>query len=98
MTSDFNWGYDGAQRHGFKLLANVMRVIGQVLDHESFILILIFLLSPVGPHLRLSAYASSSSTNLYASHCQYIGSRGIIEIVPQGGCSVLAFVDARDAL
>lgn len=80
------------------ILAFTARMIGSVLERWPLALVVLFFLSPEGPHLRWEGtYRGSYSHRTYIS-CTYLGSRGFVT-PPYGyldGCPVIAWLDAGD--
>lgn len=77
--------------------AAVSRLIGLLLDHWKLALVIVFFVSPIGPHLRVEyTYRDAYGQRVYLG-CTYLGSRGFItpDTVPE--CPFFAFLDAREA-
>lgn len=80
------------------LLSVLSRSVSFVLSHWLLALLALFLLSPIGPHLR---WEYTYHRGYYGSQkvfirCTYLGSRGFITPEYVAGCPVIAFHDARD--
>ena len=75
----------------------LLRIIGALLERWPLLLVVAFIVSPVGPHMRLKyTYYGSFESKVY-KRCWYLGSRGVIE--PLGltpNCPVFVVLDARE--
>lgn len=84
------------QRRSLSILSAISRLISFTLEHWKLALIAAFLISPVGPHLRLTyAYNETYGVRSFVS-CNYLGSRGIIRLGLGAECPVIAILDSRD--
>lgn len=87
-------------RTALTLGAVAARSLATLLRRWPLVLIALFLISPVGPHLRLSYsyYEGRAHPNLFFD-CTYLGSRGVITPAfgTLDGCPILAWIDAREA-
>ena len=76
-------------------LALLTRLMGFVLDRWLLVLIAVFFISPVGPHLRWTyTYTETYGQRSYLQ-CSYFGSRGIVLPTMAGDCPLLIILDAR---
>lgn len=79
----------------FLITAMLLRGLGNLVAIWPLLLIAAFILSPVGPHLRVqSTYANYGAyRNLIA--CDYIGSRGLVRV--RSDCPLVKIIDRRVA-
>ena len=83
------------KRNDFSITAIAARVIGALLDRWPLVLIILFFVSPVGPHLRFEyTYRGSYDHRNFVS-CTYLGSRGFVTPSYMADCPVLAWLDSR---
>lgn len=77
------------------LLAGIARMTGHLLAYWKLLLIAVFFVSPVGPHLRWEyTYRDAYGHRSYVS-CTYLGSSGFITPGYLDDCPVIAWLDAR---
>jgi hypothetical protein len=71
--------------------------VSRLLQKWLVVLIAIFFLSPVGPHLRWEyQYRGANEYRTY-SNCTYLGSRGFFKPGYIGNCPLIAWLDSRGA-
>ena len=83
------------------LVGALARLLAALANRWPLVLIAVFLISPEGPHLRLSySYQGSYDNPDGFDDCVYLGSRGLIRPVYgyMDGCPVIAWIDAREAV
>lgn len=74
----------------------LLRLLGAALRHWKLVLVALFFLSPIGPHLRMQyTYQDGGGQRVYLA-CTYLGSRGFIAPNLAPDCPVIAILDARD--
>jgi len=78
------------------VLGGSARFISGLVGHWKLAALVIFFLSPVGPHLRWE-YQYTQGYNGYRAYqsCTYLGSRGFITPDYVEGCPFVAWLDAR---
>lgn len=81
--------------------SKVFGAVSWAMKHWGLMLVVAFIVSPMGPHLRLAYSYHGDTANRYRLfNCLYVGSRGLI--TPDYGymdrCPVLAWIDTRRAL
>lgn len=87
-------------RTALTLGAGLARLLAGLLHRWPLVLIALFFISPVGPHLRLSySYYEGSAHPSQLFDCTYLGSRGVIAPArgDLDGCPIIAWIDAREA-
>lgn len=71
-------------------LAWLSYLLGLACRHGPILLVLAFLLSPIGPHMRWDlGYGPNGS-------CIYVGARGFFVPTSIGTCPFLAWLDSRE--
>lgn len=84
-------------RNALTLGGGLARLLAALLRRWPLVLIALFLISPVGPHLRLSySYIEGRQHPSLYFVCTYLGSRGVIAPAV-GGCPIIAWIDTREA-
>ena len=85
------------KRNDFSITAIVARMIGASIDRWPLVLIILFFVSPVGPHMRWEyTYRDTYGHRSYIS-CSYLGSRGLLPHRFTENCPFFAWIDARGA-
>ena len=83
------------KRNDFSVGAIAARMIGNMLDRWPLVLIVLFFISPVGPHLRWEyTYRGPYDHGNFVS-CTYLGSRGFVTPLYMDNCPILAWLDSR---
>ena len=83
------------RRNDFSVTAIAARIISALLDRWPLVLIVLFFISPVGPHLRWEyTYRGVGDYRSYVS-CTYLGSRGFVTPSYMDDCPVFAWLDSR---
>ena len=83
-------------KHGLLIAAIALRVLSAAIGYWKAALILLFFLSPIGPHLRWThAYTGSPEHPRYV-RCDYIGARGLITPPFAPDCPLFVWLDARE--
>ena len=75
------------------------RLLRQLHDAMRFwphVLIVVFLFSPVGPHIRFEYTYRGDIRSPSFIDCTYLGSRGFINATAFSGCPFFAWLDTRD--
>lgn len=76
--------------------ALILRGIGGLLGMWPLLLIAIFFLSPMGPHLRWSyEYRDLGASSRIYYACTYLGSRGFVRYMEGDDCPFIAMIDRR---
>ena len=78
-----------------RIVAMLMRGLGQLLGAWPLLLIATFLVSPVGPHLRAEYTYEQRGSHRQMIACRYLGSRGWVDYVRYGECPVIVILDRR---
>lgn len=79
-----------------KVIASFIRGIAEILRRWPLLLLAAFLVSPVGPHLRLQYTYENRGPYRYMLDCEYIGSRGLVRYRGSGACPVITMIDRRE--
>lgn len=78
-----------------KVFASFIRGLAGILSRWPLLLLAVFLLSPIGPHLRWQYTYEQRGSYRYMLDCKYIGSRGFVEYRAGGECPVFAIIDRK---
>jgi hypothetical protein len=79
-----------------RILAMGLRGLGRLMNRWPLLLLVGFLISPVGPHLRVQYTYELRGSYRHMLDCDYLGSRGFITTVSYGECPLIVMLDARD--
>lgn len=81
--------------HSQTALAAFFRLLSEIVRQWKILALVLFFLSPIGPHLRWEyTYREVGSHRVYLS-CTYLGSRGFITPDYVENCPFIAWLDAR---
>lgn len=69
------------------LIARLLRTTSKAIDHWPVVLLVLCIISPISPHVRIPYELSYSD-------CTYIGTRGVIEY-DASSCSLITIIDTR---
>lgn len=75
----------------------ILRGFTHLLELWPVFLILVFLLSPVGPHLRIQYRYIERGSEKLMFDCDYFGSRGLIKYTVGTRCPVITIIDTRSS-
>lgn len=77
-----------------RVVALCLRGLVKLLNAWPLLLVIAFIASPVGPHLRWTYEYRDISRNyrVYIS-CQYVGSRGMVNYMRGDTCPLLTIID-----
>ena len=78
-----------------RVIATFIRGIATLLNHWPLLLLIAFIVLPIGPHLRYEYSYRQFGSHRYLFNCKYIGSRGIVFYSEKGGCPLFAIIDRR---
>ena len=84
-----------SSHRSLRALSLVSRLISVILSRWFLVAVVVFFVSPVGPHIRWEySYEGRGGTRFY-TRCTYLGSRGFT--VPNffGECPFFAILDGR---
>lgn len=87
-----------ARTFRFSILSGLLRLIAGALRAWPVVLIIVHFVSPVGLHMRWEyRYIGPYSDKTY-THCDYIGSRGVLYHVPHlpPDCPLFVILDSRE--
>lgn len=79
------------------IIALLLRALSGLLRYWKPLLLILLILSPVGPHVRWTQSYTGSPENPRFTRCDYLGSRGIIATSFAPNCPLLTWLDAREA-
>ncbi|MCG8380710.1 MAG: hypothetical protein MJA28_00620 [Gammaproteobacteria bacterium] len=79
-----------------KIVAGFFRSLAGILERWPLLLIAVFILSPVGPHMLLNYTYEQRGSYKYMLSCQYLGSRGFVHYVAMGECPYFKIIDSRE--
>lgn len=78
------------------LVAMALRGLEKLTRYLPLLLVAVFLLLPVGPHLRVEYSYKARGSSKYMTECKYLGSRGYINHIPdRSRCPVVIIIDRR---
>lgn len=80
--------------------ATALRALAATLDRWPLLLAAAFLVSPEGPHLRVSYDYRGTARNPVYLNCTYLGSRGLVttRFGLTDACPLIAWIDNREAV
>jgi hypothetical protein len=78
-----------------RVLAYFVRGVAGLLVRWPLLLLAAFIISPIGPHLRLQYTYQQQGSYRYMLNCEYLGSRGFVNYVEAGRCPVFTIIDTR---
>lgn len=87
--------YSPRRRRPWRVVASTLRSFAGLLEQWPLFLLAAFLLSPVGPHLRVQTSYVQHGNYREMRACQYLGSRGWVNTVPGERCPLVAIIDRR---
>ena len=79
-----------------RVVAGIIRGIAGILIRWPLLLFAVFILSPIGPHLRFQYTYEQRGTYRHMIHCEYLGSRGFVDFSANGECPVFTIIDRRE--
>ncbi len=79
-----------------RVFASIIRSVAGILTRWPLLMVAIFIISPIGPHLRIQYTYEQRGTHRHMLSCEYLGSRGFVNFVARGGCPVFTIIDRRD--
>lgn len=80
-----------------RVVAGVLRGIAGILIRWPLLLFAVFILSPIGPHMRIQYTYEQRGTYRHMIYCEYLGSRGFVGFSAGDDCPLLTIIDRRDA-
>lgn len=76
-----------------RLIAGFFRMLAELMRLWFLVLILVALISPIGPHMRLVfTYEQRGSVNVMLE-CTYVGTRGLVQYMRGGECPFFVLLD-----
>lgn len=78
-----------------KVFGYFFRGIAELLSRWPLLLLVAFLVSPVGPHLRYQYTYEDRGSYRYMLDCEYLGSRGFVRYYANGECPFFVIIDQR---
>ncbi|CAA0099546.1 Uncharacterised protein [Halioglobus japonicus] len=79
-----------------RIVAMLLRGVGRLLARWPLLLLVGFLISPIGPHLRVQYTYELRGTHRQMLDCDYLGSRGFVTYVRYGECPLITILDNRE--
>ena len=77
------------------ILAALLRGLSALMSYWKPLLVILVLLSPVGPHIRWNHSYTGSPEHPRFTRCVYLGARGLITPPLTPSCPLIAWLDAR---
>ena len=81
--------------HPFWVLSVLLRGIVRLSREWPLLLLVAVIVSPISPHLRWEYTYIERSGYQDMINCEYLGSRGFIEFIPDDQCPLIMIIDNR---
>lgn len=78
-----------------RIVSALLRGIGYLIEKLPLVLLIVCVVSPVGPHLRIQYRYHANYGDKYITDCVLLGSRGYVERVGNERCPLIAIIDTR---
>lgn len=78
-----------------RVAAGIIRGIAGILMRWPLLLFAAFILSPISPHMLIQYTYEQRGTHRHMFSCEYLGSRGFIDISANGDCPLFTIIDRR---
>ncbi|MCI4663146.1 MAG: hypothetical protein MRY74_00350 [Neomegalonema sp.] len=78
------------------MAATLLRGLGALIGYWKPLLVILFFLSPTGPHLRWTQSYVGSPDHPRFIRCDYLGARGIVATNFAPDCPLIVWIDARE--
>lgn len=77
------------------VIAWSFRALAELLRLWPLLLIFLVLVSPISPHMRWTYTYTQYGAIKVMQHCQYLGARGLVDYMQNGGCPFIVLLDRR---
>ena len=81
--------------HPLRLVAMALRSLAGLLSVWPILLLALFFISPVGPHVLWSYTYEQRGSHRQMLTCDYLGSRGVVRSDYFGDCPFFTIIDRR---
>ena len=77
------------------ILATLLRGLSALIRYWKPVLVILFFVSPTGPHIRWTQSYAGPSEHPRFIRCDYLGARGIVATNFAPDCPLIVWIDAR---